>query len=103
MKKMSMMTSILGSLNTVVQWGKRMKNKRMKNKNLKKRHHMSPMMSFAVSLLMHREDAKVKGEVEVQSHVRGSTKRVVPRLQRGKHKARCRTGIIAMEGRVWYT
>ena len=32
-----------------------------KNKKVKKRHHMSPMMSFAVSLFMHREDAKVKG------------------------------------------
>src|ERR1041385_1459503 len=40
--------------------GNRMKNKR-KNKKVKKRHHMSPMMSFAVSLLMHREDAKAKG------------------------------------------
>src|SRR3954463_5673081 len=66
-EKMRMMTGILGScLNTMVQWGdrmknKRMKNKRMKNKKVKKMHHMSPMMSFAVSLLMHREDAKVKG------------------------------------------
>ena len=40
--------------------GDRMKNKRMKNKKVKKRHHMGPMMSFAVSMLMHREDAKVK-------------------------------------------
>src|SRR3954463_11711256 len=41
-------------------WGNRMKNKRMKNKKVKKRHHMmSTMMSFAVSLLMHREVAKV--------------------------------------------
>src|SRR4051812_32107218 len=40
MKKMRMMTGILGScLNTVVQWGNRMKNKRTKNKNVKKRHH----------------------------------------------------------------
>src|SRR3954462_15419713 len=43
MKKMRMMTGILGScLNTVVQWGDRMKNKRMKNKKVKKMHHMSP-------------------------------------------------------------
>ena len=62
MKKMRMMTGILGScLNTVVQWRDIMNNKRMKNRKVKKMHHMSPMMSFAVSLLMHREDAKVKG------------------------------------------
>src|SRR5664279_640408 len=45
-----MMTTILGSLNTVVlQWG-----------NLKKRHQMSPLMILVRPLLMHRETAKVK-------------------------------------------
>ena len=34
---------------------------------------------------------------------RGSQKRVVPKLRRGQHKARYRTGIVAMEGREWYT
>ena len=57
MKKKRMMTTILGSLNTMIlQWGKRMKNKK-----LKKRHHMSPLMILVGPLLMQRETVKVKG------------------------------------------
>ena len=54
---------------------------------MKRNQTMCPMMIFAGSLLMQRDSAKVKGEAEVRSHVRGSQKRVVAQLRRWKHKA----------------